>query len=72
MGNKAPKEIEKEDYENCCNTFVDYFIKAKNELEVEEEKRKKDIYNKFDECLKKNIIFELIKHFLIIKKKKKY
>ena len=69
MGNKAPEEIEKDDYENCCNTFVDYIIKTKNDLEVE--KKKKDIYKKIEEKIKKTIIFEFINHFLKIKKKEK-
>ena len=29
MGNKAPKEIKKEDYENYCNAFNEYLMKTK-------------------------------------------
>ena len=51
MGNKHPQNIEKEDYENCCETFKDFLSKLKNELVLE--KVKNDIVQKIDEKAKK-------------------
>ena len=34
MGNKVPEEIENVDYEDCCDDFINYFIKSKEELKI--------------------------------------
>ena len=65
MGNKSPEKIEKDDYENCCSTFNDYFMKAKKELYLE--KLKKDILKKIEEGHQKTIDF-FIKSLLVKEK----
>ena len=69
MGNKNPKEIKKADYENCCSSFNDYFIKTKKEINLE--KIKKDIDKKIEEKAQKNIIFDFIKTLLKKRKRRK-
>ena len=70
MGNKHPKYIEIEDYENCCETFKDFLLRLKNELELVKEKN--NIVLIIDEKAKKNLIFHFIKNLLEKEKKKKY
>ncbi len=69
MGNKNPKEIKKSDYENCCLSFKDYFMREKNELKLEN--IKKDINKKIEEKAKKIVLFKFIKSLLKIEKKEK-
>ena len=69
MGNKHPNDIEEEDYENCCETFKDFLLRLKNELELEKEKN--NIVLKIDEKAKKNLIFHFIRNLLEKEKKEK-
>ena len=69
MGNKNTKEIKKSDYENCCLSFKDYFMREKNELKLEN--IKKDINKKIEEKVKKTVIFNFIKNLLEKEKKEK-
>ena len=68
MGNKGTKDLEKTDYEECCQAFNDYFLNSKKKLELE--KSIKDVDTKFDEKAKKSIIFKFIKSLLEKEKKK--
>ena len=69
MGNKHPQNIEKEDYENCCETFKDFLSELKNDLELEKEKN--NIVLKIDNKAKKNLIFHFIRNLLEREKKEK-
>ena len=69
MGNKAPKEIEKDDYQECCKLFKDYFFDMKQKLQIEN--LKKDIDKKIDEKVKKTVLLIFIKHLLEKEKKER-
>ena len=58
MGNKAPKEIKKEDYEHYCNEFNEYLLKTKNKLDLEKAKKIIDI--KIEEKAKKKLFLNLL------------
>ena len=69
MGNKNPKETTKDDYENCRSSFKDYFMREKNELNLENIKN--DINKKIEEKAKKIVLFNFIKILLEKEKKEK-
>ena len=62
MGNKSPKTITKEEYQDGCKDFIDFITKEKTGLKIDEKKNK--IINKIKEKEKISIIYGFIKDLL--------
>ena len=62
MGNKSPKTITKEEYQDGCSDFIDFITKEKTSLKIDEKKNK--IINKIKEKEKISIIYDFIKDLL--------
>ena len=71
MGNKSPKELKQEDYDDVCSAFDDYFKKIIPETKKKIEKEKNDVNKKIDEKETKVILFEFIKRLIKLEKKEK-
>jgi hypothetical protein len=69
MGNKVPKDITKEDYQECCEAIKDFLSGQINELKLEDAKN--DIIQKIDKKIKKATVFIFIKNYLEKEKKEK-
>ena len=69
MGNKSPKELQENDYDDVCNAFDDYFKKIIPETKDKINKEKNDINNKIDNKEKKAILLSFIKKLIESEKK---
>ena len=69
MGSKGTKDLQKEDYQECCEAINDFLSGQKNELKIED--LKNDIMEKLDKKIKKATVFIFIKNLLEKEKKEK-
>ena len=62
MGNKSPKSITKEEYQDGCKDFIDCITKEKTALNIDEKKNK--IINKIKEKENINAIYGFLKNLI--------
>ena len=69
MGSKGTKDLQKEDYQGCCEAIKDFLSGQIKGLKVED--TKDDIMEKLDKKIKKATVFIFIKNLLEKEKKEK-